>query len=576
MSDKSNKEIKKLPIEKCLASFKKYILGNELIPSKKPFVNKNKDDLLSFGLKGDLSSIYIRPFAYKIFLNYLPIENNLQQWISITFNNRISYLHLKSKYLPSSINNKPLTKNSSNIILKTKTINNNNININNNEKDEEIKNLIKLDLSRTFQEISLFNDQKILDMLYNILYIYCKEHSNSISYKQGMNEIIGILFLSIYPSYFPAKKNISKLDIINAINAYNSGTKLVLCKYETNSNNKKNIRKYILQSTNNKSGLDELFNFFHDENYLEVDLYYLFNELMEKGFKSFYKDESFQLRCDNIIKNKLKIIDLELCQHCLDINLPYQIFLGKWLQCFFDRETNVNNCINILDICISQEFLSNDISNKIYYIKKNDLVEYEFLDCICISMITKYKNELMTKKEEDFLIFCLCYPQIKDINEIIQISNQINIILKNHKNEITKINDQFDNKICLKITPKKKIYFGKSIRNEPKSDALYFTESSTNFYKNKKFTKNNTVIKGNDYNIMTCKTHISTISNDNIQNDKINKSNKIINPKKNNLKNKINSKKENDSKYTSISKFASLSHQFDDFISNDLIDAYYF
>ena len=181
MSDQSNEEIKKMPIEKCLASFKKYILGNELIPSKKPFVNKNKEDLLSFGLKGDLSSIHMRPFAYKIFLNSLPIENHLQQWISITFNNRISYLHLKSKYLPSTINNKSLKKNSSNLILKTKNIKkNNDININNNEKDEEMINLIKLDLSRTFQEISLFNDQKILDMLYNILYIYCKEHSNSI------------------------------------------------------------------------------------------------------------------------------------------------------------------------------------------------------------------------------------------------------------------------------------------------------------------------------------------------------------------------------------------------------------
>lgn len=575
MSDKSNEEIKKMPIEKCLASFKKYILGNELIPSKKPFVNKNKEDLLSFGLKGDLSSIHMRPFAYKIFLNYLPIENNLQQWISITFNNRISYLHLKSKYFPSSINNKSLKKNSSTLILKTKIIKKiNDININNKEKDEEMTNLIKLDLSRTFQEISLFNDQKILDMLYNILYIYCKEHSNSISYKQGMNEIIGILFLSIYPYYFPAKKNISKIDIINAINAYNSGTKLVLYKTEANNNKKKNIRKYILQPANNKSGLDVLFNFFHDENYLEVDLYYLFNELMEKGFKSFYKDETFQLRCDNIIKNKLKIVDLELCQHCLDINLPYQIFFGKWLQCFFDRETSVNNCINILDICISQEFLSNDISNNIYYIKKNDLVEFEFLDCICISMIEKYKNELMTKKEEDFLVFCLCYPEIQNINEIIQLSNQINIILKNNKIEITKINDQFDNKICLKITPKKKMYFGKSLRNDPKSNSLYFSESSTNFYKNKKISKNNTVINNNDNKIMTCKTHIFTISNDNIPNDKTNKSTKLIDPKKNNLKNKI--KKEDESKNSSISKFASLSHQFDDFIFNDLIDAYYF
>jgi hypothetical protein len=243
------------------------------------------------------------------------------------------------------------------------------------------------------------------------------------------------------------------------------------------------------------------------------------------------------------------------------------------MQCFFDRETNINNCINILDICISQEFLSNDISNNIYYIKKNDLVEFEFLDCICLSMIEKYKNELMTKKEDDFLAFCLCYPEIQNINEIIQLSNQINISLKNNKIEITKINDRFDNKICLKITPKKKMYFGKSLRNDPKFNSHYFTESSTNFYKNKKFS-NNALINNNDNKIMTCKTHISTISNENIKNEKTNKSTKLIDPKKNNIKNKI--KKDDESKNSSVSKFASLSHQFDEFIFNDLIDAYYF
>ena len=89
-----------------------------------------------------------------------------------------------------------------------------------------------------------------------------------------------------------------------------------------------------------------------------------------------------------------------------------------------------------------------------------------------------------------------------------------------------------------------------------------------------KLSKNNNVINNNDNKIMTCKTHISTISNENIKNEKTNKSTKLIDPKKNNIKNKI--KKDDESKNSSVSKFASLSHQFDDFIFNDLIDAYYF
>ena len=139
---------------------------------------------------------------------------------------------------------------------------------------------------------------------------------------------------------------------------------------------------------------------------------------------------------------------------------------------------------------------------------------------------------------------------------------------------INQSNDQFDNKICLKITPKKKMYFGKSLRNDPKLNSHYFTESSTNFYKNKIYSKNKALINNNDNKIMTCKTHISTISNNKIKNDKTNKSTKLIDPKKNNLKNKT--KTGDESKNSSLSKFASLSHQFDEFIFNDLIDAYYF
>ena len=92
-----------------------------------------------------------------------------------------------------------------------------------------------------------------------------------------------------------------------------------------------NLKKDIDISDNYKKGLDILFNFFQDENYLETDLYYLFNDLMESGFNIFYKDELLQKRCDNIINNKLKLIDLELYNHCIDIKVPFQIFLGKWM-----------------------------------------------------------------------------------------------------------------------------------------------------------------------------------------------------------------------------------------------------
>ena len=73
--------------------------------------------------------------------------------------------------------------------------------------------------------------------------------------------------------------------------------------------------------------------------------------------------------------------------------MPYHIFFGKWIQGFFAQiVTNIDKRINILDIIISKDFLNNDINTNVYYIKKNDFYEFEFLDCICLSMIKNYKE----------------------------------------------------------------------------------------------------------------------------------------------------------------------------------------
>ena len=244
-----------------------------------------------------------------------------------------------------------------------------------------------MDLSRTFPEIKEFNQNKIQNILYNILYIYTKEYE--INYKQGMNEIISILFISLFPYYFINNKNISKIEIINAVNSLNNlnGTKIFMKK---NINTSKQENKI-----NSNNGIEILFNFFHDENYLEVDLYFLFTNLMKKGFNKFYKDDLLIKNCNNLIKNELKIIDYELYKHCIDINLAYEIFLEKWILSFFDRYTSIENCINLLDIIISHEFKNS----------KDDKFELQIIDYICLAMMVKYKDILLKKNDEEVLIF---------------------------------------------------------------------------------------------------------------------------------------------------------------------------
>ena len=531
MEEKNEEILSKQPKEKCIENFKKYILKPTSESSSKTLTFQNKEDLISFGIKGEFSSIYIRPIIYKIFLDLFPIEKSIQQWISITFTHRLLYSQLKSKYF----NN---TK---------------------KEKEEESEKIIKLDLSRTFPEIKEFNQNKIGNILFNVLYIYTKEFS--VNYKQGMNEIISILFISLYPYYFPCLKTLTKIEIINAINSFNNNKKNNISgKINTNEiiNFKFGHKKYNFYNNKNNDGTKILFDFFHDDKYLEVDLYFLFTNLMKNGFDKIYKEEILQKKCDEIIKNKLKIIDFELYQHCIDINLASEIFLEKWILSFFDRYTSIQNCISILDIIISQEYKN----------KRNDKFNLDMIDNICLAMIINYKKELLLKNDEEFLIFCLCYPKIQNLQEIIKLSNYIKLKLPN-KDSIF----NFDKRISVRINPKKPKYLLKSSRN---------MKNKINIKNNNKlgssisFIEKRNIIKPNIKDIKNNKEieEEKTLNNHKYSSNNLSVGNIFKSSIK--LKNKENENKKDEDSFPKLNLGNIFNPNFEDVKTEDLIDIYYF
>ena len=401
-----------------------------------------------------------------------------------------------------------------------------------------------MDLSRTFPEIQGFNQTKIMNILYNVLYIYIKECKYN--YKQGMNEILSILFISLYPYYFTCTKNISKIEIINAINSLNNnyGTKIFVKK---NINSLNNLKQ---DNFINSNGINILFNFFHDENYLETDLYFLFTNLMRKGFDKFYNDDLLQKRCNNLIKNKLKIIDDELYKHCIDINLAYEIFLEKWVLSFFDRYTSIENCIRILDIVISEEFKN----------KRSEKFDLEIVDNLCLAMIIKYRIELLKKNDEEFLIFCLCYPKIQNLDELIKTSNFIGLKIQNKESEIN-----INKRLPVRINPKKPKYWMYSNNNLKKKNNINKEneESSHSFLENK-----------------SLKTKIiKKIGNQEKDKEKtLNKNRRFMsNFSSIDIKKSGLSLKRKETDRFRISNFGRiLNPQFEDVKPDDLIDCYYF
>jgi hypothetical protein len=156
-------------------------------------------------------------------------------------------------------------------------------------EDNEIKKIIQLDIVRTFQEFEIFRKAVTQRILSNILFVWAKGNKE-VSYRQGMNEIIGILFLAMMPYYVDynkySKSNLSVVEVIE---------KCIEVDGKCDS--------FILNNTN----LQEIYIFLFDESEIESDLYFLFDALMSRGIANLYKqtEEATHLN-DQVVNNKVR------------------------------------------------------------------------------------------------------------------------------------------------------------------------------------------------------------------------------------------------------------------------------
>ena len=408
-------EIPKKNIEDCINSFTNFILKDYSI-----------DNLYKLSMVGELGEKNIRGMAWKIFMEVLPANDSIEKWIE-----KLQYLREEYKILSDKMTKKQNFFKKEEEIKKEKEneniINLNNIKIRKNSlltnpyhEEKETKKLINLDLNRTFQELELFHNEEIKNKLSRILFIWNNENPN-LGYQQGMNDIVSIIFLCLYPYYFPNEKKLSIESIMK---------------------DKDKINKI--------KNSEILYLFFHDEEELESDLYICFNNIMKKGVISLYdfdfeskdkqidyikkillfkneynfeKEEELNsplnLRCNMLIKEKLKKLDYELYNHFNKIGLDCTI--------------------------ASPEI------QKGYNLSKIDL--------IALSMILRIRNILILCDQNQCFMMLLQYPRIESILELIIFSDKLkeaiidiikgrrSLFLENVKNFIINYKNNGSNKV---------------------------------------------------------------------------------------------------------------------------------
>ena len=482
----------KKTLSPCINTFSDYFLNSEdmsILHLK--FINLCKNS--------DLENEQIRPMAWKIFLKVLPSEENftIKTWIKKTILDRQKFENIKRQENINSmkhIENQLIHNNDNNNIIKI-----NNIDNINNEKINgyDLKKLIEQDINRTFQNLQLFKDNCVKEVLSDILFYWSIQQENKeMSYRQGMNDLLSILFFAFFPFYFFKKRKTEKINDNN--NLENANNNELYSKEE---------QEYLFSLCkepvkNNKA----LYLFFHDEKYIIHDLFTIFNSMMSFGMKQFYETSddtnknSYQndvfsfnqekeldkvyKRALDIYHNKLRNYDQNLFIHLIKKRIDPTTYMVRWLRCLFCREFSYKVSIQLWDIIFNEEFFQSD--NK-----------FQFIDYICIAMYENIKNKIMIGDEEEILKLLFKYPQIDTPKILIKNAYRIRSFFEftQYQNQFTNNNKEIKknlNKININNTNNNNnIFFNKDNRN------LNMTKKEKEIYD---FNKTNVEQKQNNIN----------------------------------------------------------------------------
>ena len=406
-------------IENCRQKFKSFFIDNM------QNLSQLKQIIISLAINANLQNELIRPTSWKIFLNTLSSNNNttIKTWLEETFDKRKEFKEKLNKYKPEmEAAKKGDTEKFSNF-----------------EENSSIMHLIEIDVERTYGDIKLFQDKYIRKLEEEILYVFAKEN-HPVSYKQGMNEILAIFIHSFFSFYFPNSKKI------------NNKSELDLWSKEP--------EKYV----------NEIYDYLHDEDELQSDLYYIMYNSMNKGLNNFYDDsiapESTKedpktfliIRCDNILL-KLKKFNNKLYQHFMDIQLSAEVILQRWLKCIFSREFTTEDCIYIWDNILANEF----------NVPSQNL---EYVDYFCVAMFDYISDNLLKHDQNECFLCLFKYPPFQTIDILIAQAEKVkaNILkLDGQKDSLRSKFSNFSSKIKDKIS---NISFFKNEGEQKNEDVL--------------------------------------------------------------------------------------------------------
>ena len=367
-----------------------------------------------------------RDLFWRLCLDILPF-NNTESWKQLLTDLRGEYLSLKLSLITKEIDEFILLEEKKGgdkyEEYRTKI----------NENDYETLDLIKIDIERTYQDISLFQNIKFKRMMTYVLFIYSKKYSNY-GYKQGMNDICAVFLYVLYKDYRLTSKFLKD--------------DLTFLYYIFHSNNDfLENDLYIFYSNFMNKGLSELYLYtqIKENNLSKIQLEKKI--LLTKEDIYSYEDSEINKRIYYIFYKLLQNFDIPLYNEMINRIQP-ELFLFKWYICFLTREFPINKVVHLWDIIFAYDFIRYKLVNS-----NKEEYHFKFIESIFISMIICCKNILMKiKNDNNFIDILIHYPDNIKIENIIKEAIKIDSI----------------------INPDKKVFDIKNIEEQKIEDSKYY------------------------------------------------------------------------------------------------------
>jgi hypothetical protein len=299
-------------------------------------------------------------------------------------------------------------------------------------ENKELLHIITLDVSRTYQEFDLFKDELIKKCLIRVLFTWAFENSD-LKYVQGMNELAGTLLYVIYSNLVPNNTNEQSFHYLLNCEEY--------LEHDL----------YTMFDNLMKRCFKELYNYsekrIKDMKYGQVDGFVYVQESNLSSLEKILREDvsSLRKRINRIFSFYLKITDKEVYDLIIHHDIEPYLFIFRWILCLLTREFKIDNLLKLWDVIFAFEkneeialrFFCNSNGIKV----KNDeelpliipkilkgykMYDFNFLDFLVVSIIQEIKNKLGKNADQCLVLSYIMHIPEGEINLKSLINSAIN------------------------------------------------------------------------------------------------------------------------------------------------------